>query len=118
MPFTSLCQFVHKTLIAGNCPWCGHTIIYGQDSQQSTDDVQTTNIEVDVLIELSAMKVTPHLLALLSHANAAVRKKAATILGEIGPDAKESLPALSLLLQDQDQSVRDAAKEAIKRIEG
>jgi HEAT repeat protein len=116
MPFRSLCQIAHKTLIAGKCPWCGHTIIDGQDLQVSAvDDIQITEFTED---KPDPKKAIPQLLVFLRHANAEVRKQAATILGQIGPDAKESLPALSLLLQDKDQLVRDAAQEAIKRIEG
>ena len=116
MLFKSLCQIVHKTLIVGKCLLCGHSIIDGHDLQESAvDDFQITEFTEE---ELDAKKVIPQLLAFLQHANAEVRKTAATLLGQMGPDAKESLPALSLLLQDQNQLVRDAAQEAIKRIEG
>ena len=55
--------------------------------------------------------------ALLKSANPASRRVAARLLGQLGRLAKEALPDLSLLLQDEDPQVRDAAAEAIKRIE-
>ncbi|MGA2035048.1 MAG: HEAT repeat domain-containing protein [Thermoguttaceae bacterium] len=54
--------------------------------------------------------------AALKHANVSVRALAAKQLGELGPSAKEALPELTMLLQDEEQLVRDAAEEAIKRI--
>jgi len=58
------------------------------------------------------------LLDWLEHSDATCRQMAASFLGLLGAFAKETLPALSRLLTDQDQAVRDAAQEAIKRIEG
>jgi HEAT repeat protein len=37
-------------------------------------------------------------------------------LGEIGPDAKEAVPALMALLKDDDSWTRDRVNEAIKKI--
>jgi HEAT repeat protein len=54
--------------------------------------------------------------AKIATANAAARKILATLLGQIGPDAKEALPMLSLLLEDEDEKVRAAAREAIRKI--
>ncbi len=53
----------------------------------------------------------------LNHAEACVRALAAKNLGEIGLDEKDTLCGLTLLLQDEDRRVRDAAEQAIKNIE-
>jgi HEAT repeat protein len=49
--------------------------------------------------------------------NSAVRELAITTLGEIGPEAKASLPALEKALRDENTSVRTAAALAIDSIE-
>jgi len=59
----------------------------------------------------------PLLITALRHTDATTRRTAAIILGKIGPDAKEALPALRVLLLDDDQPVRDAAQEAITKID-
>jgi hypothetical protein len=38
-------------------------------------------------------------------------------LGEIGPDAKDAIPALTAVLKEKDETVRTVAAEAIKKIE-
>jgi HEAT repeat protein len=65
-----------------------------------------------------AKKTVPVLIqALLRHSNARFRAKAAVLLGQLGPEAKESVPALTKALQDQDATVREAAAEALKKIQ-
>lgn len=109
----SLCQSVHEKLIFGKCPWCGHIIAYGSDVLE-TQDFRITDFREDVVDTKGAIA---HLCACLKHANAGLRALAAKYLGEFGPDAKEALPDLTLLLQDKDPLVRDAAAVAIKNIE-
>ena len=53
----------------------------------------------------------------LSHQNPMVRLEAAAALGVIGSTAKQAVPVLRLLYEDDDQRVREAAKEANARIE-
>lgn len=53
----------------------------------------------------------------LSHQNPLVRLEAAAALGVIGSTAKQAVPVLRLLYEDDDQRVREAAKEANARIE-
>ena len=45
------------------------------------------------------------------------RRQAARILGAFGTYAKEAAPALSAVLEDEDEGVRKAAVEALKRIQ-
>ena len=45
------------------------------------------------------------------------RRESAKWTGSMGPRAKEALPQLRRLLQDNNASVRAAAEEAIKKIE-
>jgi hypothetical protein len=113
MLFESLCQSAHEKLVFGKCPWCGHVIANGLDVLES-QDCAITNMQEHVLETKEAIS---YLCASLKHANARVRALAAKQLGEIGPDAKDTLPDLTLLLQDVDQLVRDAAEEAIKNID-
>jgi HEAT repeat protein len=44
------------------------------------------------------------------------RRQAARCLGALGPAAKDAVPALSALLHDQDDSVRDATAKSLKSI--
>lgn len=46
-----------------------------------------------------------------------VRVAAINALGGIGPDAKEAVPLLAQAAKDKDARVRDAARDALKRIE-
>jgi HEAT repeat protein len=46
----------------------------------------------------------------------AVRKAAAISLGELGRDARDALPALHAVANDEDQAVREAGLAAIDRI--
>lgn len=52
----------------------------------------------------------------LGDSNQAVRSKAAEALSIIGQDAKEALPKLIKLLTDEDESVRNAAENAVHKI--
>jgi HEAT repeat protein len=47
-----------------------------------------------------------------------IRYYAAKALGKIGPDARTAVTALKSATQDSDQDTRQAATEALKRIEG
>ena len=54
---------------------------------------------------------------LLKDENNRLRGKAAMALGQIGPQAKAAIPALKQALQDEYKNVRDAAAEALKKID-
>lgn len=61
----------------------------------------------------------PHLVRALEHENQYVRAEAATAIGEMGPRAKSrAAAALKQKLNDESQMVRDAAAEALKRLDG
>ena len=55
------------------------------------------------------------LIAALKDRNAQVRLCAAGALGEIGPESKEAIPALSQALKDKDPKVRDQAAKALTK---
>jgi HEAT repeat protein len=61
-------------------------------------------------------KVLLVLITALGDGNAWVRWLAAETLGRIGPAAAEAMPALTAALQDPDQEVLKAAKDALERI--
>jgi len=60
----------------------------------------------------------PHLIELLGHDDRLVRLTAASALREMGPQAKEAIPALSNALSDPDEMVRRYASVALNRIDG
>jgi HEAT repeat protein len=63
-------------------------------------------------------RAIPMMIAGLSHQRVDVRVEAARALGGIGPKAADAIPALKKAeLSDDNQAVRDAAKEAIAKIE-
>ena len=66
--------------------------------------------------DCDANKAVPLLIA-LKDPNGAVREAAANALGRIGSSSKQALPTLFLLLQDEDELVRDAADVAITKIQ-
>lgn len=53
----------------------------------------------------------------LRHAEPSVRLGAATALGALGSSARPAIPALRSALDDPDAAVRDAAAQALKRIQ-
>ena len=111
--FESLCQSVHEKLVSGKCPWCGHEIVDGRDLQSEHDFPLP---KLDKLAGLDAKEAIQVLHALLKTGNASLRTMAVIRLGQMGSDAKELLPDLTLLLEDEDEKVRAAAKEAIRKI--
>jgi len=124
--FEELCQIAHKTLVLGKCPWCGHTIANGVE-RSPTCSVRVVieeraHHELDegeaAAMKKAVRKAVSSFLALLKHQKTTVRWSAAIFLGNLGPEAKEALPTLRLLLQDRNHLVRRAAEEAIKKIEG
>lgn len=61
----------------------------------------------------------PHLVKALDHENEYVRAEAATAIGEMGPFAKSRASgALEMKLKDESKIVREAAAEALKRLDG
>jgi HEAT repeat protein len=94
----------------------------------STDELITQLQDADPKIRLAAARalserrgdvteVVAGLTRAVDHSDFAVRELAITTLGEIGPEAKASLPALQPALQDENASVRTAAALAIDSIE-
>jgi HEAT repeat protein len=60
----------------------------------------------------------PALTESLKDPDARIRYYAAKALGKIGPDARNAVSALKSAMQDNDKDTRQAATDAIKRIEG
>ena len=69
----------------------------------------------ETLVRIGAEAV-PSLVYQLAHSRADVRRWAATVLGELGPTAKEAVPPLQDALKDPDVSVRSAARRALERV--
>lgn len=61
--------------------------------------------------------VTPRLIAALDQPFALVRAEAAAALGELGEDALPALPRLKELQEDPDPIVREAAVQAVQKLE-
>jgi hypothetical protein len=61
--------------------------------------------------------VVPRLVEQLAHPQAHVRRWAATVLGEMGPAAKEAGPSLIELQGDADPGVREAVRHALELID-
>jgi len=58
----------------------------------------------------------PVLVEHLTHQRAEIRRWAATVLGEIGPDANDAIPALMHASSDEDPGVREAARRSLDLI--
>lgn len=65
----------------------------------------------------SGAAATPALADLLAHRRPEIRRWAATLLGEIGPDAHSAADALHEALSDTEEDVRVAARKALRKIE-
>ena len=63
-------------------------------------------------------EIVPHMIALLKDDTWEMRRGAAWILGKVGPEAKDAVPALTEALNDSNPAVRTNAQEALKRIKG
>jgi len=63
-------------------------------------------------------EIVPHMISLLKDDTWEMRRGAAWILGKLGPDARDAVPALSEALNDPNAAVRTKAQEALKKIQG
>jgi HEAT repeat protein len=61
-------------------------------------------------------EATPLMVSALTHPRAAIRREAATLLGELGPRGAAARRALTRATQDDDPSVRAAAAEALEKL--
>jgi HEAT repeat protein len=63
-------------------------------------------------------EIVPHMIALLKDDTWEMRRGSAWVLGKLGPDAKDAVPALTEALNDPNHAVRTKAAEALKKIKG
>jgi HEAT repeat protein len=61
-------------------------------------------------------EIVPDMISVLKDEDWEMRRGAAWILGKVGPDAKDAVPALTEALGDSNDSVRIKASEALKKI--
>lgn len=64
----------------------------------------------------SALAVSPLIKVIVESTNAYIRLQAAEALGNVGPDAKDAIPVLNSLLNDQNVSLRKTAFAALEKI--
>ena len=64
------------------------------------------------------VSAVPDLAAALTDKDEKVRGLAAYLLGEMGPTAKDALPALTKVRKDADPRVSEVMEKAIEKIEG
>jgi HEAT repeat protein len=85
---------------------------------------QTRNHDKRILLAcnyaLLAMgkEIVPSMISLLKDDDLEMRRGAAWILGKVGPEAKDAVPALTEALNDSNPAVRTKAAEALKKIKG
>jgi HEAT repeat protein len=82
--------------------------------EQEMQAFQTAASETLVAVGAAAV---PRLIQRLSDPRASIRQWAASVLGQIGPDARQAAPELAELLTDRDPLVRQAARQALDRIQ-
>jgi chromosome segregation ATPase len=70
----------------------------------------------EILATVGAAAVPP-LIQRLADPRASIRQWAAAVLGQIGPDARQATAELAELLTDRDPLVRQAARQALDRIQ-
>lgn len=85
---------------------------------------QTRNHDKKILLgcnyALLAMgkEVVPYMISLLKDDEWEMRRGAAWILGKVGPDAKDAVPALTEALKDPNPAVQAKAADALQKIKG
>ena len=69
-------------------------------------------------VQRALRKIGPaqHLIMALKHRDARIRRGATEVLGDLGPRASESVPALVIALQDKEESVRVGAARSLGAI--
>ena len=65
-----------------------------------------------------AQEAVPGLIVMLQDPEPAVRLNAVQSLGKVGRGAREAIPALKLMRRDRNDVVKNAVKEALKKIHG
>ena len=100
--------------------------IADEKNKNVTDALKTASLDTNEYVRVAAArarwqiskdpKAIPDLIKNLSSQNYDIRLTAASNLGEIGPDAKESLDALTGALQDSDGGVRLQAAYALGKL--
>ena len=73
------------------------------------------DVAKDVLLRIGTSAV-PTLIRLLDDERTDIRLFAASMLGEIGPDAEDAIPALREVLSDRNERVRAAAQRSLDLI--
>jgi len=63
-------------------------------------------------------EIVPSMISLLKDDDWEMRRGAAWILGKVGPEAKDAVPALTEALNDSNPAVRTNAAEALKKVKG
>jgi HEAT repeat protein len=63
-------------------------------------------------------EIVPHMISLLKDETWEMRRGSAWMLGKLGPDARDAVPALTEALNDPQPAVRAKAAEALKKIKG
>ncbi len=63
-------------------------------------------------------EIVPGMISLLKDDDWEMRRGAAWILGKVGPEAKDAVPALTEALHDSNPEVRTRAAEALKKVKG
>ncbi len=63
-------------------------------------------------------EIVPYMIVLLKDDNWEMRRGSAWILGKVGPEAKDAVPALTKALNDPHPVVRRKAAESLQKIQG
>jgi HEAT repeat protein len=79
-------------------------------------DEEITQDAARALAAIGSEAVAP-LISALTNRNQRIRLGAMAALGGMGSDARPAVPALSLCLRDEQDAVRRAAAEALKKVE-
>jgi HEAT repeat protein len=63
-------------------------------------------------------EIVPHMITLLKDEEWEMRRGGAWILGKLGPEAADAVPALTEALKDPSPAVRQKAEESLQKIKG
>ena len=85
---------------------------------------ETKNRDKNILLSCNyallkmGKEIVPYMISLLKDDDWEMRGGSAWILGKVGPDAKDAVPALTESLHDTNAVVRRKAAESLKKIQG
>lgn len=83
----------------------------------ASDNMRVFQTAIDLLIDLGP-GIVPHLIQALDNPDRGVKLGVLAVLGSFGPDARRAIPAVTRLLDHEDDEIAEAAAITLAQIRG